>query len=1008
VRPIKLQIEGFTAYKSSNFIDFSEAQFLVLSGPNGAGKSSILDAIIFALFGNIPRMKGKQIKEFISQGKDKFQIIFQFLLNDKMYRVERAYPLKGTPSVRLQAQENGSWKTITDKVSETNERIEGLLRLGYDAFIKSVILPQNLFDQFLKGDKEKRREVLTEILNLDLFEKISKLAGEKVSSFKIQIQQKEEALLEMNQQVSPESAGALQQKLEGDQKEKQEVSSNRAVLEAKKQELLRLGELIQEKEKLKKEESSLLLEKEKWAEQEKKLSVLKSLLPFATDLTLLKEKKEQNSRLRIDLDRHEASRKELEQTFLTTGKELKIIEQEEQFKVLPLKERLNLLQGFKELATVLDKNQKEKKELKIEFERISSALDSFELEQKKVLNQKEELEQQISKQQEIEKPLEKSQARFSIYTEILESLKEMGTLEQDTPKIEKEKEDSAKELAEVVKERSILESQKNAFEQKLLLLEAEVEEIKIHNLSTQLQGSLKIGEPCPVCLQTVNQLPSPGQLSPTSAEHELKKIELKTLKNQREKLLQKKAGLEEAESRLKKEIEKKNHDLTERKEKKLFLEKELSNRLELPQENLLTKAREEYKTLKDKDKDHKNVQQELKRLTSGLQALTAEIQTQEQNTSQSRQRKAVIFDRITKLESDIHHQEEKMIAAGLRDFSLKGVEESASRLEEEIKLFQKKKEQKSHLLEETKGRLKTVLQQEEHLKNKAAEESTTLENLEKTLQNKLLDLGFQSIENLPEIDLPKIAKIEEGLKQYQLNLRLNSEKLKETTARIADRPYSSDEVVQIENEIQKCRTQEEFLLAEIGKTLHQIQELDKIKERIGLLVEEIRSLKSKETLYATIHQDLRKDKLPDYLFSSVLDTILKEAGEKFFELSGKRYRLALEGNGEIQALDGWNQDEARSVTSLSGGESFAASLSAALALSEYLQGRQRIQSLFIDEGFGNLDRETRDKVAEILSSLQTGDRMVGIVTHIEELAELFPHRIVVEKYPEGSRILQNF
>ena len=108
---------------------------------------------------------------------------------------------------------------------------------------------------------------------------------------------------------------------------------------------------------------------------------------------------------------------------------------------------------------------------------------------------------------------------------------------------------------------------------------------------------------------------------------------------------------------------------------------------------------------------------------------------------------------------------------------------------------------------------------------------------------------------------------------------------------------------------------------------------------------------------------------------------------------------------EVDALD--NAGERRRAETLSGGETFLASLALALELSEQVQraaGSVPLGSLFIDEGFGSLDSETLDTVAGAVESLQAGGRMVGIITHIVELTERLPARLVVEKTAAGAKV----
>jgi DNA repair protein SbcC/Rad50 len=108
-------------------------------------------------------------------------------------------------------------------------------------------------------------------------------------------------------------------------------------------------------------------------------------------------------------------------------------------------------------------------------------------------------------------------------------------------------------------------------------------------------------------------------------------------------------------------------------------------------------------------------------------------------------------------------------------------------------------------------------------------------------------------------------------------------------------------------------------------------------------------------------------------------------------------------------LDHRNADEPRTVRSLSGGERFLASLALALALAEHVaelaaEGAARLESLFLDEGFGTLDADTLDVVAAAIEELGSRGRMVGVVTHVRDLAERIPVRFDVRRGPEGSTV----
>ncbi|RME10438.1 MAG: double-stranded DNA exonuclease, partial [Aquificota bacterium] len=98
-------------------------------------------------------------------------------------------------------------------------------------------------------------------------------------------------------------------------------------------------------------------------------------------------------------------------------------------------------------------------------------------------------------------------------------------------------------------------------------------------------------------------------------------------------------------------------------------------------------------------------------------------------------------------------------------------------------------------------------------------------------------------------------------------------------------------------------------------------------------------------------------------------------------------------------------DHHRIVSSLSGGETFLASLSLAFAVADILSQNAPLESLFIDEGFGSLDRETRESLSEFFDLIrQSTDRLVGIITHVEDIAEKFSQRIEVEKSGGSARL----
>jgi len=155
--------------------------------------------------------------------------------------------------------------------------------------------------------------------------------------------------------------------------------------------------------------------------------------------------------------------------------------------------------------------------------------------------------------------------------------------------------------------------------------------------------------------------------------------------------------------------------------------------------------------------------------------------------------------------------------------------------------------------------------------------------------------------------------------------------------------------------------------------------------------------------WKTLAGALGVSQFQQYLLQEVESRLLSGAGTLLLDISDGRYRLKLE-DGDYVVQDLWNAGETRAVRTLSGGETFLASLALAIALSDYLAGNRILGALFLDEGFGTLDPQALESVAGALENLRTSGRMVGVITHIESLSERLPHHLLVSKSAAGSSV----
>ncbi|MBL7851618.1 MAG: SMC family ATPase [Cyclobacteriaceae bacterium] len=201
MRPIRLELEGFTAFREPTKIDFDGVETFVLSGPTGSGKSSVIDAITFALYGSVPRYNDpKLVHPIVSQGLMEAKVRFDFQVNDKDYTVVRVVrKLKRndawgatTKEARLESDD----KVLAGNASELDDEIKKLFGLDFNQFISCVVLPQGEFAKFLNEQPSKRQDLLKNLLRLQVYEQIGKRARARAANYTSTKQAYEEQLLE--------------------------------------------------------------------------------------------------------------------------------------------------------------------------------------------------------------------------------------------------------------------------------------------------------------------------------------------------------------------------------------------------------------------------------------------------------------------------------------------------------------------------------------------------------------------------------------------------------------------------------------------------------------------------------------------------------------------------------------------------------------------------------------------------------------------------------------------
>jgi exonuclease SbcC len=249
VRPYNLTLEGFTSFRDKIEIDFSGLDLFAITGPTGAGKSSLIDAICFALYGQVPRV-GDDYKQLISHGAERLSVMLEFGVGGERYRIARTARPDRPSQQRLERITPSGTEPIADRAREIRTEVDRILGLDYDGFTRSVVLPQGQFDAFLKGEPKERRKILVALLSLSVYERMQQLANQRSSGAKTEAEF-------IKRQLETDFANATQEALEQKKAELEAAEGSARQAEAALASLAEAAKIAQQVRSSRKDQASL-------------------------------------------------------------------------------------------------------------------------------------------------------------------------------------------------------------------------------------------------------------------------------------------------------------------------------------------------------------------------------------------------------------------------------------------------------------------------------------------------------------------------------------------------------------------------------------------------------------------------------------------------------------------------------------------------------------------------------------------------------------------------------
>ena len=216
MRPVRLELQGFTSFRESTEIDFSDCELFALVGPTGSGKSTVIDAICFVLYGSVPRYDHKGlVAPVISHGKLEAKVRLDFALGERQYSAVRVVRQlsKGNATTKEAVLECGG-NVLARGAVELTAAITELLGLSFDHFTRCVVLPQGEFSRFLHDGPKDRQGMIVKLLNLGIYERMSRRAQTLANEARMDCEVNERRLEEDFAGATPEALQRARSRLQ--------------------------------------------------------------------------------------------------------------------------------------------------------------------------------------------------------------------------------------------------------------------------------------------------------------------------------------------------------------------------------------------------------------------------------------------------------------------------------------------------------------------------------------------------------------------------------------------------------------------------------------------------------------------------------------------------------------------------------------------------------------------------------------------------------------------------
>ena len=1022
MKPISLTIEAFGPYRDSVTLDFSKLEnhsMFLISGPTGAGKTSILDAMVYALYGEPSGevRKTDAIRSDFAEPDRMTRVDFSFAIGDAQYRVERlpkqmVAKKRGTgmreqnASATVYEMKDGEWKVIATSAAAIRDTIQRIIGFRKDQFLQVVLLPQGEFRKLLVASTNEREELLHTLFRTELYRKLQEALKSAYDDAKAGIEEnlmKQMALIQSiprDEDTPVLTVDHVRELLEnrGPHRDALVVDRDEAVTVVDRFNTLRNEWALynQAQQSLVQATSQLDLVKAKEPERtqlREKVQFLNSLSPVHA---LYQQYIDKQSSLAT-----------LAQALTESDKSVHTAIQHES----------NCIEAYEALESQAETIQSKRTTL-AQLRQQSEKFDELGALKKELSTLNDDLAKLDSKKSEADLEVQRQLIKqIEIDVEGLRKrLQENSTLLENVPVIQ-EQLNHLHRYSELVEEISQVQKEVAAKDETLSTLDKAVKEAKVHlerlehlmqeGRAYELVPFVKEGEPCPVCGSTEHpHLATKPELYPT-------KDEIEAARGLRDKELQQQANeVGQRDTLVGRLHELSNHMDAQVSILKSSIDGFSKENFASLQQNLLSQM-ERLKMLRG----------ESEQLGKAISDAERRLSTAKDTLAKSELAHNELLKTLHDLEIRISSVQAKIdsLSESLPTTDVELWRKQVSSLASEIQEYDAQLTVTTKQLEEARGQLSAKRGRLETLSSQVKEERKNLDSLHEEYIQLL-----QSI-SLSEIDFVEALSDFNALEDFKSKL-YDLEEAFSTAQAVYDAALKTAETVVKPSEtvldevydaaVERRDTLVGNLAAWDKETQHietTLASLEKIETTMGEAREKVVFLSRLNDLANGGEQGFKNVTFERYVLGAILDEVVYAANLRLQKMSRSRYTLERSdytggGRGK-QGLDLAVMDaftgQSRPANTLSGGETFLASMALALGLADVIQsyaGGIHMDTMFIDEGFGTLDPDTLELAMETLVQLQSSGRLIGMISHVPELKTRIPAHLEVTRGDEGSTV----